>query len=142
MPGSIKVNQPPPKAPVDFKISTENENIKNISNVLVVMSGKGGVGKSTVSANLAVELSERGFQVGLVDADGLFPTMYLQGYDSSINITLSDGFSFDNSTARFAETVDFPTPPFPLITTSTLLMFLMFSFSVLILKSTGAFGGG
>ena len=69
MPGSIKVNQPPPKAPVDFKISTENENIKNISNVLVVMSGKGGVGKSTVSANLAVELSERGFQVGLVDAD-------------------------------------------------------------------------
>jgi len=69
VPGSIKVNQPPPKAPVDFKISTENENIKNISNVLVVMSGKGGVGKSTVSANLAVELSERGFQVGLVDAD-------------------------------------------------------------------------
>ncbi|MGC8561965.1 MAG: Mrp/NBP35 family ATP-binding protein [Thermoplasmata archaeon] len=69
MPGSIKVNQPPPKAPVDFKLSPEDESIKNISNVVVVMSGKGGVGKSTVSANLAVELSERGFQVGLVDAD-------------------------------------------------------------------------
>ena len=69
MPGNIKVNQPPPRPPVDFKLSPENETIKNISNVVVVMSGKGGVGKSTVSANLAVELSQRGFQVGLVDAD-------------------------------------------------------------------------
>ncbi|MEM0135454.1 MAG: Mrp/NBP35 family ATP-binding protein [Thermoplasmatales archaeon] len=69
MPGNIKVNQPPPKAPVDFKLSADDESIKNISNVLVVMSGKGGVGKSTVSANLAVELSTRGYQVGLVDAD-------------------------------------------------------------------------
>lgn len=69
MPGSIKVNEPPQKAPVDFKLSVEDESIKNISNVIVVMSGKGGVGKSTVAANLAVELSMRGFQVGLVDAD-------------------------------------------------------------------------
>lgn len=69
MPGNIKVNQPPPRPPVDFKLSPENETIKNINNVVVVMSGKGGVGKSTVSANLAVELSQRGFQVGLVDAD-------------------------------------------------------------------------
>lgn len=69
LPGTIKVNEPPPKAPVDFKLSTDDESIKNIRNVLVVMSGKGGVGKSTVAANLAVELSSRGFQVGLVDAD-------------------------------------------------------------------------
>lgn len=69
MPGTIKVSEPPSKAPVDFKLSPDDESIKDISNVLVVMSGKGGVGKSTVAANLAVELSSRGFQVGLVDAD-------------------------------------------------------------------------
>ncbi|MCL5407912.1 MAG: Mrp/NBP35 family ATP-binding protein [Candidatus Thermoplasmatota archaeon] len=69
MPGTIKVNEPTPKSPVDFKLSTEDESVKNIGNVIVVMSGKGGVGKSTVSANLAVELSTRGYQVGLVDAD-------------------------------------------------------------------------
>jgi Mrp family chromosome partitioning ATPase len=69
LPGTIKVNEPPPKAPVDFKLSPDDESIKDISNVLVVMSGKGGVGKSTVAANLAVELSSRGFQIGLVDAD-------------------------------------------------------------------------
>jgi Mrp family chromosome partitioning ATPase len=69
VPGTIKVNEPTPKSPVDFKLSTEDESVKNIGNVIVVMSGKGGVGKSTVSANLAVELSTRGYQVGLVDAD-------------------------------------------------------------------------
>jgi ATP-binding protein involved in chromosome partitioning len=69
LPGTIKVSEPPSKAPVDFKLSPDDESIKDISNVLVVMSGKGGVGKSTVAANLAVELSSRGFQVGLVDAD-------------------------------------------------------------------------
>ncbi|MBN1499251.1 MAG: Mrp/NBP35 family ATP-binding protein [Spirochaetes bacterium] len=50
---------------------TENENLKldNIKKRLIVMSGKGGVGKSTVAVNLAVELAERGFKVGLLDVD-------------------------------------------------------------------------
>ncbi len=49
----------------------EQENLKldNIKKRIVVMSGKGGVGKSTVAVNLAVELAERGFQVGLLDVD-------------------------------------------------------------------------
>lgn len=44
-------------------------NLSRVKNKLVVMSGKGGVGKSTVSANLAVALAKQGFQVGLLDVD-------------------------------------------------------------------------
>lgn len=40
-----------------------------IKHIVIVMSGKGGVGKSTVSSNLATELSNRGYQTGLMDVD-------------------------------------------------------------------------
>jgi Mrp family chromosome partitioning ATPase/predicted Fe-Mo cluster-binding NifX family protein len=43
--------------------------MKNIRHKILVLSGKGGVGKSTVAANLAVWLSARGNKVGLLDAD-------------------------------------------------------------------------
>ena len=43
--------------------------LKNVKNKLVVMSGKGGVGKSTVAASLALTLSEQGYKVGLLDVD-------------------------------------------------------------------------
>ena len=42
--------------------------LPGVKNVVPVGSGKGGVGKSTVSANLAVALAETGAQVGLMDA--------------------------------------------------------------------------
>lgn len=43
--------------------------LADIGQIILVMANKGGVGKSTVSANLAVGLAQRGFRVGLADAD-------------------------------------------------------------------------
>lgn len=45
------------------------EKLKDIKHKIVVMSGKGGVGKSTVSANLAIALASKGKKVGLLDMD-------------------------------------------------------------------------
>jgi len=45
------------------------KNLENIKHKIIVLSGKGGVGKSTVSANLALSLAEKGYSVGLLDSD-------------------------------------------------------------------------
>jgi len=51
------------------------ERVEQVARLIVVGSGKGGVGKSTVSVNLAVALARRGFQVGLLDADTYGPSV-------------------------------------------------------------------
>src|SRR5438034_8719319 len=51
---------PPPPTPVE---------LRHLGTVVAISSGKGGVGKSTVSANLAVALARAGHRVGLMDAD-------------------------------------------------------------------------
>jgi ATP-binding protein involved in chromosome partitioning len=53
------------------------EPIKGVKNTIAVASGKGGVGKSTVAANLAVTLARAGAAVGLLDADVYGPSMPL-----------------------------------------------------------------
>ena len=53
----------------------KDELIPLVKNVVPVASGKGGVGKSTVSANLAVALAQLGARVGLMDADVYGPSI-------------------------------------------------------------------
>ncbi|MEA2101603.1 MAG: Mrp/NBP35 family ATP-binding protein, partial [Thermodesulfobacteriota bacterium] len=49
--------------------------LSRIKNIIMVMSGKGGVGKSTVSANLSLGLAKEGYKVGVLDADIHGPNM-------------------------------------------------------------------
>ncbi|WP_417799230.1 P-loop NTPase [Tenacibaculum sp.] len=51
--------------------------IPNIQNIIAIASGKGGVGKSTITSNMAVSLAKMGFKVGVLDADVYGPSQHL-----------------------------------------------------------------
>ena len=68
------------------------QNLRKIKQVIVVLSGKGGVGKSTVSTNLALTLSQQGHTVGLLDCDMHGPTIpTMLGLENTRITQSSDG---------------------------------------------------
>jgi len=59
----------------EHQSASQRKILPGVKNIIAVASGKGGVGKSTVAANLAAGLAREGFTVGLVDADIYGPSM-------------------------------------------------------------------
>ena len=62
---------------MEARVSVIEKRLKNIKRIISVASGKGGVGKSLVASSLALNLSKKGFKVGLLDLDLYGPSSHI-----------------------------------------------------------------
>ncbi|HTQ80852.1 MAG TPA: P-loop NTPase, partial [Thermoanaerobaculia bacterium] len=73
---ALQVTRPPAREEAAQRaIAQDSTLIPEVRHVVAVASGKGGVGKSTVAANLAVTLAQLGYRVGLLDSDIYGPSV-------------------------------------------------------------------
>lgn len=73
------------------KVNKLKENLKKIKNIYIVMSGKGGVGKSTISSLISAGLSLKGNKVGILDCDFHGPSIpFLFGVKEGIKLDVSN----------------------------------------------------
>ncbi|MBI9039785.1 Mrp/NBP35 family ATP-binding protein [Lutibacter sp.] len=71
----VKVNVTSDTKNEEFK--PEKPKVPGIQNIIAIASGKGGVGKSTITSNMAISLQKMGFKVGILDADVYGPSIHL-----------------------------------------------------------------
>jgi ATP-binding protein involved in chromosome partitioning len=71
---NVKVEKPAPK---ENPNQIRGKQIPNIKNIIAIASGKGGVGKSTITSNTAISLAKMGFSVGVLDADVYGPSQHI-----------------------------------------------------------------
>ena len=71
---NLKVEKPASKQDPNL---IRGQEIPNIKNIIAIASGKGGVGKSTITSNVAISLAKMGFSVGVLDADVYGPSQHI-----------------------------------------------------------------
>ena len=76
-PGKVRVEIEVQNPPAAGESNTGTTSLPGVKRIIAVGSGKGGVGKSTVSSNLAIALSQKGLKVGLLDCDLYGPSVPL-----------------------------------------------------------------